>query len=174
MRQCFRGPVFYTVRIGFGLPIETAWASVAPDGGIVSKAHLIRPDAIGVSVDEPDDTANGISFAKLMREGEDAFAVAFRMHMALRDRALFSVGTFDAVWLKQLFEIAALTPRFAQGGMAEELTARFMRARGLSREKLHAAIAQAQRDVMPMAGAEAQVRFWAHVWQLLNHRAGAA
>lgn len=101
-------------------PVEVGWAF--PDGRC--EAHLIRPAALwlGLRWDPAAEELHGLSLERLLNEGEDVAAVAWRLNAALAGKRVHSDAPLaDQAWLDALFREAGCEQEFVLRGVGELL-----------------------------------------------------
>jgi hypothetical protein len=169
------GPVFYDCEASSleGLPIEIGWAFLNPQNGqIQSESHLIRPPANWdlLSVWDPEAEAfHHISIKQLMAEGRPPLEIACRMNLVLAGSELFSDDSKDEIWLRQMFDEAACDPAFMICKTnAGALTDQVAHERGWDAARYEAAKQEAVRAAPHIHRAEADARYWAVLWSILE------
>jgi len=170
-------PAFYDCEAsGFdGVPIEIGWAFAESGTAIItSEGHLVRPPAdwlIEESWDSAAEALHGISLGRLRRDGRPVWEIAQRMNRVLDGRELFSDSPLDGVWLRCIFEAAGIDPSFTIGKMdAEALISELAANRGFDAAAYTRAKTIAAHLAPLRHRAEADARYWAILWNVIEWR----
>jgi hypothetical protein len=168
-------PVFYDCEAsGFdGVPIEIGWAFAEAETGIItSESHLVRPPPEWLVEEHWDPAAqalHGISPGQLRSHGRTVSEIAQRMNRVLDGRELFSDSPLDAVWLRRILEEAGVDPSFTIRRMdAEVLISELAANRGLDAGAYARAKTVAAQLAPLRHRAEADARYWAILWNVIE------
>jgi hypothetical protein len=167
-------PVFYDCEAsGFdGVPIEIGWVFAEPKAGnITGESHLVLPPRdwpVEESWDPAAEALHGISLDYLRQHGRPIREIAQRMNHALDGRELYSDSPLDGVWLKRILDEAGIEPAFTIGRIdAEALISELAVDRGLGASAYARAKALAAQLAPLQHRAEADVRYWAILWNIV-------
>jgi hypothetical protein len=112
-------PVFYTCTAATpdGPPLEIAWGSLAfEEYGVICGSHLIRPPAAWTSALARDAAAlqpYRLTLSDLQEFGTPPHDIATQMNETLAERQLFSAVPEDDARIRQIFDAAEISPKFA-------------------------------------------------------------
>ena len=175
--SCTVSPVFYDFEASGldGIPIEVGWAYF--DGAterITSEAHLIKAAEARELAATWDDLAqeiHGITLETVLAEGRAPADVLNHMNRALPGRELFADSPFDLAWLQQLFEATDLDPMFQMRVMlSPALCDRLAVLHNLDSREYAAIKAEVARTSPITHRADADARYWAHLWLAIAQR----
>ena len=158
-------PVFYDFEAtGLdGIPIEIGWAYFdAATETILSEASVW---------DERAQEIHGIELETVLAKGKGPVEVLSRMNAVLNGRELFADSPFDPAWLRQLFELADLDPSFHMRVMlSPALCDRLAVVRNIDSSEYAAIKAKVERNSPITHRADADARYWAHLWLAITSR----
>lgn len=167
-------PVFYDFEAtGLdGIPIEIGWACVDETANkIVSEARLIRAapeQELACAWDEQAQQIHGITLETVMAEGRTPAEVLSHMNTTLAGRELFADSPFDFAWLQQLFATTDLEPAFELRVMLSSALCDRLAVLHNFDANEYAAIKAATAKTSPITHrADADARYWAHLWRAL-------
>jgi hypothetical protein len=170
-------PVFYDFEAtGLdGIPIEIGWAYFdAATETILSEAYLIRAAEeweLASVWDERAQEIHGIELETVLAKGKGPVEVLSRMNAVLNGRELFADSPFDPAWLRQLFELADLDPSFHMRVMlSPALCDRLAVVRNIDSSEYAAIKAKVERNSPITHRADADARYWAHLWLAITSR----